>query len=69
MHKVHVRDVTCITAQVFNKDHWSGPHAREPLYSNSAVTAWWSQSTSGNNDVFMCTLLLKKVINFLIFYF
>ena len=20
-----VRDVTCITAQVFNKDHWSGP--------------------------------------------
>ena len=44
-------------------------HAREPLYSNSAVIAWWSQSTSGKNGVFMCTLLLKKVINFLIFYF
>ena len=25
MHKVQVRDVTCIKAQVFNKDHWSGP--------------------------------------------
>ena len=25
MHKVQVRDVTCITAQVFDKDHWSGP--------------------------------------------
>ena len=25
MHKVQVRDVTCIAAQVFNKDHWSGP--------------------------------------------
>ena len=24
MHKVQVRDVTCITAQVINKDHWSG---------------------------------------------
>ena len=44
-------------------------HAREPLYSNSAVIAWWSQSTSGKNRVFMCTMLLKTVINFLIFYF
>ena len=26
MHKVQVRDVTCITAQVFFYiDHWSGP--------------------------------------------
>ena len=25
MHKVQVRDVTCITAQAFDKDHWSGP--------------------------------------------
>ena len=24
VHKVQVRDVTCIAAQVFNKDHWSG---------------------------------------------
>ena len=24
-------------------------HAREPLYSKSAVIAWWSQSTSGKN--------------------
>ena len=44
-------------------------HAREPLYSKSAVIAWWSQSTSGTNAVFMCTLLLKKVIHFFIFYF
>ena len=44
-------------------------HAREPLYSNSAVIAWWSQSTGGKFGVFMCTLLLKNVINFLIFYF
>ena len=44
-------------------------HAREPLYSNSAVIAWWSQSTGGKIGVFMCTLLLKNVINFLIFYF
>ena len=44
-------------------------HAREPLYSNSAVIAWWSQSTGGKNGVFMCTLLLKNVVNFLIFYF
>ena len=44
-------------------------HAREPLYSNSAVIAWWSQSTSGKNGVFMCTLLLKRVINLLILYF
>ena len=44
-------------------------HAREPLYSKSAVIAWWSQSTSGKNGVIMCTLLLKNVINFLIFHF
>ena len=44
-------------------------HAREPLYSISAVIAWWSQSTSGKTGVFMCTLLLKEIINFLIFYF
>ena len=25
MHKVRVRDVTCITAQYFNVGHWSGP--------------------------------------------
>ena len=25
----------------------SNIHAREPLYSNSAVIAWWSQSTGG----------------------
>ena len=24
MLKVQVRDVTCITAHFFNKDHWSG---------------------------------------------
>ena len=24
-------------------------HTREPLYSKSAVIAWWSQSTSGKN--------------------
>ena len=40
-------------------------HAREPLYSNSAVIAWWSQSTGGKNGVFMCTLLLKKGNKFL----
>ena len=44
-------------------------HAREPLYSKSAVIAWWSQSTSGKNGVIMYTLLLKNVINFLIFRF
>ena len=44
-------------------------HAREPLYSKSAVIAWWSQSTSGENGVIMCTLLLKNVINFLKFHF
>ena len=48
---------------------WGDSHAREPLYSNIAVIAWWSQSTSGKNRVFMCTMLLKTVINFLIFYF
>ena len=26
-------------------------HAREPLYSNSAVIAWWLQSTSAQNRV------------------
>ena len=26
-------------------------HAREPLYSNSAVIAWWLQSTSAQNSV------------------
>ena len=25
MHIFQVRDVTCITANVFNKEHWSGP--------------------------------------------
>ena len=46
--------------------YWkSHVHAREPLYSNSAVIAWWSQSTSGKNSVFMCTLLSQKGNKFL----
>ena len=28
--------------------------AREPLYSNSAVIAWWLQSTSAQNNVHIC---------------
>ena len=28
-----------------------GGHAREPLYLNSAVIAWWLQSTSAQNSV------------------
>ena len=54
---------------IFKKKFLGPLHAREPLYSNSAVIAWWSQSTGGKIGVFMCTLLLKNAINFLIFYF
>ena len=39
-------------------------HAREPLYSNRAVIAWWLQSTSAQNSV-----LFIKVIFWLVFYF
>ena len=37
-------------------------HAREPLYSKSAVIAWWSQSTSGKN-VHLAVEKGKKALN------
>ena len=40
-------------------------HAREALYSNSAVIAWWLQSTSGQIGMFMRIWLLKKGNKFL----
>ena len=52
-----------------DNNYYHRPHAREPLYSKSAVIACWSQSTSGENGVVMYTLLLKMVIVSLIFYF
>ena len=32
-------------------------HAREPLYSNSAVIAWCSQSTGAQNILFWLTVI------------
>ena len=32
-------------------------HAREPLYSNSAVIAWCSQSTGAQNILFLFTVI------------
>ena len=37
---------------------WSGiSHAREPLYSNSAVIAWCSQSSGAQNILFWFTVI------------
>ena len=35
----------------------SYPHAREPLYSNSAVIAWCSQSSGAQNILFWFTVI------------
>ena len=55
----HTKIIVCVLFYVsmFDKTpgNLMGPffndsfHAREPLYSKSAVIAWWSQSTSGKN--------------------
>ena len=37
---------------VFSRAIISHTHAREPLYSNSAVIAWCSQSTGAQNILF-----------------
>ena len=39
-------------------------HAIKPLYSNSTVVAWWSQSTSGKKWRVYVHLAVEKVINF-----
>ena len=36
---------------------WGNHHAREPLYSNSAVIAWCSQSTGAQNILFWFTAI------------
>ena len=41
----------------------------ENLCTRTAQSSRGGQLTGGKNGVFMCTLLLKNVINFLIFYF
>ena len=40
-------------------------HAREPLYSNSAVIAWWSQSTGGKKWRVCVHLAVEKRNKFL----
>ena len=43
--------------RVFAGDIVASYHAREPLYSNSAVIAWCSQSTGAQNILFWHTLI------------
>ena len=38
-------------------------HARGPLYSNSAVIAWWLQSTSAQNSVIFWSIFTSENIH------
>ena len=51
------RDDCAVRVQRFSSVKQSRPHAREPLYSNSAVIAWCSQSTGAQNILFRFTVI------------
>ena len=62
-----------ISSYVFCKDYhqiWNvNYHAREPLYSNSAVIAWCSQSTGAQNILFWFTVIHSMSQFFTTFHF
>ena len=55
--------------EVIKKKKKSNLHAREPLYSNSAVIVWCSQSTGAQNILFWFTVIHSMSHNFTAFNF